>query len=347
MHESDVAVARRSSPRFLWTVWSFTALLLLALSGLVVLHLTAAGARSTSPLATTLQGTDLGGSPAPAFSLPDQNGATISLDQYRGHPVVLTFFDSVCPHSDCSLMAQYLNWTSQDMGAKESAQVEWIALSLNPWHDTRASAQAFLKSRQVTMPLHYVLGTLPQLAPLWSGYHMQSIVQPNGIVIHTTGVYVIDQQSRERIFLDEGFDPHVLSGDLHLLLTNPAVMTAPVESRQASQIAGYFSQTQTNPGGTITLSGTPGQYGTYDFDVLVWDARSLPVQGTAVVELSMTDMNMGVLRIPLTALGDGMVGRYHAQGVLSMAGHWKAVVTVAPHGSGPAVQATFLFTSKS
>src|SRR5581483_12516451 len=51
---------------------------------------------------TQLQGTDLGGTPAPAFTLSDQNGDQVSLASLRGHPVVLSFMDTDCP-SGCPL----------------------------------------------------------------------------------------------------------------------------------------------------------------------------------------------------------------------------------------------------
>src|SRR5260221_9281558 len=134
----------------------FAGLVILLLAGSVFLFKGFSGlyaSSGASDQATTLQGTSLNGVPAPDFTLTDQNGATVALKQLRGRPVVLTFLDSVCPHSDCSLMAQYLTWSGQFLGAKQSAQVSWVAVSLNPWHDTPATATAFLTSRQVSRPM--------------------------------------------------------------------------------------------------------------------------------------------------------------------------------------------------
>src|SRR4029079_12472234 len=113
----------------------------------------------------------LNGVPAPDFQLQDQNGQPVSLAQFHGQPVVLTFFDSVCPHAECSLMAQYLEWSAQFLGA-DSSRVAWVALSVNPWHDTPETARAFLTSHKVTLPVHYVLGSVDQMSALWKAYHM-------------------------------------------------------------------------------------------------------------------------------------------------------------------------------
>jgi protein SCO1/2 len=334
-----------ASRPWLWSA-GCGALLLVLLGGLVALH--ARGSTTTGASITTLQGTDLGGAPAPAFNLPDQNGKIISLSQFKGHPVVLTFFDSVCPHADCSLMAAYLNSTAQDMGTAETKEVDWVALSLNPWHDTQASATAFLSTRHMTMPLHFELGSLAQMAPLWSAYHMQSILQPNGVVIHTTGVYLLDQQGRERVFLDEGFDPHMLSNDVHLLLTNSRIAnerSAAGASGSQSAAPGYVTLTRTSSAGVLTLIASPGQYGTYGFEVEAWEAQGVPAEGTASMDLSMTTMNMGVLHVPLSESGDGAPGIYSAHGVLSMEGGWQAIVTVTPGDGSPPIMGTFHFTA--
>jgi len=41
-------------------------------------------------------GTDLRSKPAPAFSLKDVNGKTVSLADYKGHPVVVNFWATYC-----------------------------------------------------------------------------------------------------------------------------------------------------------------------------------------------------------------------------------------------------------
>ena len=310
---------------------------------------TASGASSSTSSITReaqqalQEGTDLQGSPAPTFTLQDQTGATVSLASLRGRPVVLTFFDSVCPHADCSLMAQYLNWTAKDMGVS-SADVSWVALSVDPWHDTPATSTAFLQSRQVTMPFHFLLGTYAQLKPLWDAYHMQAILQADSVVIHSTGVYVLDAQGRERLYLDEGFDPSALSGYLRVMLSQPGNL--PAGTPAPTQAAGTAIQTQSVNGATISLTARPAQYGTYDFIVEALDGNGTPMQNASVsIALTMSAMAMTPLTVSLGPTNPSVPGAYTAQGVLSMYGQWQAVVKVRPAGGGAPLQATFTFTS--
>lgn len=174
------------------------------------------GSATTSTHSTKLQGVTISNTTAPIFTLKDQTGATVSLAQLKGKPVVLTFFDSHCPHEECPLMAQSLKIAARNLGTRAN-QVEWVAVSVNPT-DTSQSASAFLSGNGITFSLHYMLGTHEQLAPVWAAYHIVSETNSDGIVIHSTGVYLIDQQGRERVFLGDGFDPQMLSSDVALLL---------------------------------------------------------------------------------------------------------------------------------
>jgi protein SCO1/2 len=334
--------------------WSFMAFVALLAVGTIVgfsvaartLANRGAGASATATPATVFQeGVDLGGTPAPSFAFKDQNGTQVSLDHLRGHPVVLTFFDSVCPHADCSLMAEYINWTAKDLGA-QSANVSWVALSVDPWYDTPLTATAFLKSRQVTIPLHFLLGSFAELTPVWQAYHMQAQLQ-NGVVIHSTGVYVIDAQGRERVYLDEGFDPQILANYLHQLLANPSAAGGSAGIATAAPSADEVVQSKTVSGTTIELTAIPAQFGSYSYIVTLLDANGVPIQGaTVTAALSMPQMAMQPLNISLPQMNAPVPGSYQAQGVLSMRGAWHAVVQVRLPNGEQTLQAAFDFTAK-
>lgn len=179
-------------------------------------------ASSSSSGPTKLLGIDLGGIAAPDMTLKDQNGQMVQLSKLRGKPVVLTFFDSHCPHQECPLTAVGLRVAYKNLGSQAS-QATWVAVSVNA-ADTPASAATFLKNNGVTFPLHYLLGTEAQLAPLWKAYHIVSVPDPTlkGVIDHSTYVYIIDQQGLERVVLDAGpgIDPHQITNDVQYLLAH-------------------------------------------------------------------------------------------------------------------------------
>ena len=202
--------------------WLMTGALIVVVIASVFIFNGLANRATTAPTTGPgkLLGIDLGGAPAPDITLKDQYGQTVQLSQLHGKPVVLTFFDSYCPHQECPLTAKGLQSAYKSLG-KQADQVTWVALSVNP-ADNPASVAAFLQHNGVTFKLHYLLGTQDQLSPLWNAYHISSMPDPTlkGVIDHTTYVYIIDQQGRERVVLDAGpgIDPHQITNDVQYLL---------------------------------------------------------------------------------------------------------------------------------
>lgn len=190
--------------------------LTVCVSGLILLHNVLASSR---PAPTLTAGTALDARPAPVIRLRDQTGAIVSLDQLRGHPVVLTFIDATCTQ-ECPITAQYLDWTARFVGPRASAVV-WLAVTVNP-SNTPAQAEAFINKNHVVVPLHLLLGTQAQLAPVWRAYGVQVIPppQPGGDIAHTIVTYLIDRDGAEREVLDQVYDPKLAAQDLRALLAS-------------------------------------------------------------------------------------------------------------------------------
>jgi protein SCO1/2 len=184
---------------------------------LVIWHGTTKGEGTSS-----LQGTNLGKVAAPGFRLVDQFGKRISLSQFHGHPVVLTFLYTHCPDV-CPLIADKLHLTLEKLGSK-SAQVGVIAVSTDPQGDDQAAAYQFSTVHHLLDQWHFLIGTHAELSPIWGDYHVSaapvtSTTASPGAVSHTTAIYVIDKQGRERAYLGEDFAPASLVSDLQMLLS--------------------------------------------------------------------------------------------------------------------------------
>jgi protein SCO1/2 len=187
-----------------------------------VLLLALSSCLGSAPSTPTLQGTDLGSVPAPSFQLVDQTGATITLAALKGHPVALTFMYTHCP-GPCPLLASKFYKASRLLG-KQAQQVEWLAVSLDPHGDTPASATQFVAVHQLTGLLHFLLGTAAQLEPVWHNYFVVVASQLNAqgptTMTHSVGVFLLDQQGRERVYLNDTLTPQMLATDVHTLLTS-------------------------------------------------------------------------------------------------------------------------------
>jgi protein SCO1/2 len=78
-------------------------------------------------------------------SLVDQDGNTVGLDLFRGHPVLISMFYSTCRDA-CPLLIADLHRIERDLPPRTRADLRTVLVSLDPEHDTpealRALAQA-------------------------------------------------------------------------------------------------------------------------------------------------------------------------------------------------------------
>jgi len=165
-----------------------------------------------------LQGMDLGSVAAPDFLLKDQFGKQISLSEFKGKPVVVTFLYTHCTDV-CPLIADHLHSTALGLG-KDVGHVAFLAVSTDPIGDTQTAALRFSDKHKMTHYWHFLIGTRDELALIWSAYSVdaQAATAP-GVVNHSTALYVIDKEGRERVLLDNNFTSQQLTGDLKVLLS--------------------------------------------------------------------------------------------------------------------------------
>jgi len=179
----------------------------------------AGGAANSNPATnqSNLQGTNLGSTAAPNFLLKDQYGNSISLVQFKGKPVVLTFLYTHCPDV-CPLTAEKLHTTMLSLG-NNAQQVVVLAVSMDPKGDTAAAAQNFSKVHKLGDYFHFLIGSHNELAPVWTSYSVDAqAATSSGTVNHSSAIYVIDKQGHERVLLDNGFSSSQLASDLKVLL---------------------------------------------------------------------------------------------------------------------------------
>jgi len=164
-----------------------------------------------------LQGTDLGGASAPDFRLTDQFGQGVSLSQFRGKPVILTFLYTHCP-DQCPLTAEKLHAVMQSLGS-DAQRVGVLAVSTDPKRDTRVAALDFSKVHKMENYWHFLVGTHDELSPVWSEYAVYATPETSGTgVRHSLAIFVIDKQGRERAFFGDDVMSAQLVTDLQILL---------------------------------------------------------------------------------------------------------------------------------
>jgi cytochrome oxidase Cu insertion factor (SCO1/SenC/PrrC family) len=139
---------------------------------------------------------------APDFRLTDGQGAPISLDRFRGRPVIVTFVDPVC-RTLCPLEAKELNLAVEEAPRADRPAI--VAVSVDPWADSRANFRRDRRKWRLVPAWHWGVGRYAQLARVWHSYKIGVLDRKTvvgGITVHdvshTEASFVIDRKGYER-----------------------------------------------------------------------------------------------------------------------------------------------------
>jgi cytochrome oxidase Cu insertion factor (SCO1/SenC/PrrC family) len=156
------------------------------------------------------------GDRAPGFTLTDQNGHALSLSSMRGKVVVLQFMDPHCTDI-CPIVSAEFVKAYHDLGPLAS-KVVFAAVNVNAYHARVQDMAKYTQAQQLnTIPSwHFFTGPVGALKSVWRGYNIQVYApNPNADVEHTSAVYFIDPQGRERYLASPEVD-HTKSGASYL-----------------------------------------------------------------------------------------------------------------------------------
>ncbi|MFB6286668.1 MAG: SCO family protein [Candidatus Bipolaricaulia bacterium] len=148
-------------------------------------------------------GTELAGA-APDFTLTDQNGKKVSLSDFEGQYVVLTFLDPNCTDI-CPLTTLHFARTQAKLSKELAERVVYLAINVNAEYasvDRVAEASQTWRSAKLER-WHFLTGDPDELRSVWKDYGV--VVKPNpdkeGEVIHTPGVYLIGPDGKRRWYV--------------------------------------------------------------------------------------------------------------------------------------------------
>jgi protein SCO1 len=147
---------------------------------------------------------------APDFDLRDQDGNPVSMRQFRGKPVIVTFLYTTCDN-ECPAMAQVVKGALDDL----QSDVPAIAVAVDPPRDNAERARAFLAKQRAIGRLDFVLGSRSQLARVWKGF----AIQPQTVSQeHQARFTLVDKRGFQRIgFPGNRATPEAIAHDVALL----------------------------------------------------------------------------------------------------------------------------------
>ena len=152
------------------------------------------------------QGTELDGI-APDFRLIDQNGDFVSLSDFQGKIVVLTFMDSQCKDT-CPITGAQFRQAYKGLDQNEAEQVVFLGVNVNV--KANATADVLETTRAWHMDeipsWHFLTGEAEVLEPVWKDYGVAALPGPDGSSItHTPGTFLIDPSGKKRWYISTPF----------------------------------------------------------------------------------------------------------------------------------------------
>ena len=176
---------------------------------------------SKSPPAEPFQSVDLTGADyARGFSLPDSQGRTRTLEEFKGKVVAVFFGYTQCPDVCPTTMGELVQ-VKQALGA-EGDKLQVLFISIDPERDTPAVLKAYMANFDPGFLALYAPSSdkLAALAKDFKVFYQKVPGKEPGAysMDHTAASYVYDPQGRLRLFERYGMPVADLTADIKRLI---------------------------------------------------------------------------------------------------------------------------------
>jgi protein SCO1 len=147
---------------------------------------------------------------APPIELTDQYGKKIDLAKLKGHSVLVAFLYTHCTDL-CPIVAGKVHTAYARIPSSERPR--FLAVSVDPAHDTPASAAAFNKRHRTTGEIDWLLGSQAELEKVWKAWGVKPEHDANDPeeIEHNAEIFAIDPQGQIRALYPPNFKPAKLA----------------------------------------------------------------------------------------------------------------------------------------
>lgn len=151
---------------------------------------------------------------APAFTLTDQRGRSVSLAGHRGRVTIVAFVYSTCG-ATCVVIAQQIRGALDELPRTVPA----LLITADPVADTPARVRRFLSRVSLSGRVSYLSGDAAQLRRVWHAFRMTPASADRAAFDRTASVFLIDRAGRERVIYQlEQLTPEAVAHDVRKLL---------------------------------------------------------------------------------------------------------------------------------
>jgi len=160
--------------------------------------------------------------PAPDFALTSQDGARVTLSDFRGKVVAVTFIFTSCTDT-CPLLTAKMAGVQDELGPAFGAKIAFVSITVDPERDTPEVLKQYAQNFGAN-PAGWVFltGDLAAIRDVERSYGVFAAKAVDGDVDHTFLTSLIDPRGILRVqYLGVRFAPEEFRRDLLSLLDQP------------------------------------------------------------------------------------------------------------------------------
>jgi protein SCO1/2 len=153
---------------------------------------------------------------APPIELTDQYGKKVDLAKLKGNSVLVAFLYTHCTDL-CPIVAGKVHTAYAQI--PRSQRPLFLAVSVDPAHDTPASAAAFNKRHRTAGEIDWLLGSQAELEKVWKAWGVKPEHNANDPeeIEHNAEIFAIDPQGQIRALYPPNFKPEKLAAGTRTL----------------------------------------------------------------------------------------------------------------------------------
>ncbi len=153
--------------------------------------------------------------PAPDFTLTSQDGLTVSLGDFRGKVIAVTFIYTSCPDI-CPMLTANMARVQNRLGSAFGPKIAFVSITVDPEHDTAQVLKQYAQDFGADLKgWTFLTGDPTIIRHLALSYGIFARAGTEGNVDHTFLTSLVDPDGILRVqYLGVRFDPEEFRSDL-------------------------------------------------------------------------------------------------------------------------------------
>jgi protein SCO1 len=158
--------------------------------------------------------------PAPGFTLVSQDAAQVSLSDFHGKVVAVTFIFTGCS-STCPVLTPMMSLARDRLGRDFASKIAFASITIDPEHDTPEMLKLYAQAYDADVPgWSFLTGPPSVIADLTHRYGVFAAKNADGDIEHSLLTSIVDKRGILRVqYLGVRFDPEEFRRDLLSLVS--------------------------------------------------------------------------------------------------------------------------------